>query len=187
MDPLIFVTGNTDKAKEIENQLGIPVESHALDLHEIQSLDLREVLEAKAREAYRHLNRPVIVDDASLTFSELGGLPGPLIKWFVKSMGNDGLCRLADMTNVREAVALVGIGYCNGETFEAFISEKCGRISEKPRGTNGYGWDAVFIQEGYEVTRAELNDDEYREASIRQPALDALKVFLRTRTESAQP
>jgi non-canonical purine NTP pyrophosphatase (RdgB/HAM1 family) len=178
MEGVVFVTGNPDKAKELEMQLGTPVEQHALDLYEVQSLDLREILEAKAREAYKHIQKPVIVDDASVVFTELNGLPGPLVKWFMKSIGNEGLCRLADLTKNRTAVAEVGIGYCNGEHFEAFIVRKNGVISKEPRGTNGYGWDAVFIQEGYDVTRAELDDEEYRGASIRKPALDALRSYL---------
>jgi non-canonical purine NTP pyrophosphatase (RdgB/HAM1 family) len=180
MKELVFVTGNADKVQEIKEQLRIPVEHYSLDLYEIQSLDLREVLEAKAREAYRHVQRPVIVDDVSVIFTELGGLPGPLVKWFTRALSNEQICRLADLTKTREAIAEVGIGYCDGENFEAFIVKKRGRIPDAPRGTNGYGWDPIFIQEGYSVTRAELDDAEYEKASIRQPALDALKSYLET-------
>ncbi|MEX0917551.1 MAG: non-canonical purine NTP pyrophosphatase [Candidatus Paceibacterota bacterium] len=175
---LTFVTGNAGKAKEIEEQLRMPVEQHALDLHEIQSLDLREILEAKARAAFARLQRPVIVDDASVIFTELNGLPGPLIKWFINSIGNDGLCRLADLTKGRTAIAEVGIGYCDVSNFEAFIATKNGTIATEPRGTNGYGWDPIFVQEGYTVTRGELNDEEYKDASIRHSALEALKTYL---------
>lgn len=179
MGPLVFVTGNGNKVKDVEVQLGIPIEHHALDLYEVQSMDLHEVLEAKAREAYQHLKRPVIVDDTSLIYEELNGLPGPFIKWFLKSMGNEGLCKLADLTTTRKAIARVGIGYCNGDTFKAFISEKNGTITDSPRGTGGYGWDVIFVQEGHTMTHAELTEEEYRASSIRQGALDALKSYLK--------
>ncbi len=182
MRPLVFVTGNSNKAKEIEYQLGMAVEQYAMDLYEIQSLDLREILEAKARTAYAHIQRPVIVDDASVVFTELNGLPGPLVKWFVNSIGNEGLCRLADLTSTRKAVAEVGIGYCDGNAFEAFLATKNGVIAQEPKGSNGYGWDAIFIQEGYDVTRGELDANGYQAASIRRPALEALKTYLTERT-----
>jgi non-canonical purine NTP pyrophosphatase (RdgB/HAM1 family) len=174
---LTFVTGNKDKASEIGQQLGYPIAHASLDLYEIQSLDMREIIEAKAREAYRILATPVLVDDASVEIESLHGLPGPLIKWFLKTVGNEGICNLTALGN-RKAVATVAIGYFDGKDFIAFISSVNGTISDKPKGSGGYGWDAIFIQEGYSVTRSELSPDEYVRASIRKPALDSLKEYL---------
>jgi len=175
---ITFVTGNKGKADEISRQTSLPIQATALDLHEIQSLDVREVIEAKAREAYKHIGSPVLVDDASLSINDLGGLPGALVRWFIKGIGNEGICRFADQSATREAVATVAIGYFDGNEFTAFVEEVPGVISRHPGGQGGYGWDAIFIQEGYEVTRASLSLEDYDRASIRRPALESLRLFL---------
>lgn len=178
---LTFVTGNRDKAEQYEKILGHPIKTAALEIGEIQSLDLKEILEAKARAAYAELKVPLIVDDVSLSIDELKGLPGPLIKWFLKTIGTEGVCRMADMTKTRRATAHVGIGYCDEHGFMAFIGEGRGHIAERPAGTGGFGWDSTLIQDGWDVTRAELSEDEYARASIRKIALDALKSYLSSR------
>jgi non-canonical purine NTP pyrophosphatase (RdgB/HAM1 family) len=151
---LTLVTGNTQKAKQFEQILGYTLKSAALEIPEIQSLDVREILEAKAREAYRQLQTPLIVDDVSLVIDELKGLPGPLIKWFLTTIGPEGICRLADTTHTRRATALVGIGYCDENGFQAFVGEGRGRIADTPAGSGGFGWDSTLIQDGWNVTRA---------------------------------
>ena len=175
---LTLVTGNKDKANQFAKILGYPLETVALDIPEIQSLDLTEILEAKASAAYRQLQVPLIVDDVSLTIDELNGLPGPLIKWFLTSVGAEGVCRLADMTKARRATAQVGIGYYDQNGFRAFIGEGRGHVANHPAGTGGFGWDSTLIQDGWDVTRAELNEEEYLKASIRKIALDSLKSYL---------
>ena len=175
---LVLVTGNANKAKQYELILGSPIEAVALDIDEIQSLDLKIILEAKARAAYSELKRPLIVDDVSYEIQELKGLPGPLVKWFVETIGPEGLCRLADQTKDRKVVARVGIGYCDQNGFQSFIGEASGVVPQHAAGTGGFGWDAAMIQDGWEVTHAELSDEEYHKASIRKIALDALKTYL---------
>ncbi len=175
---LTLVTANPDKATEVSKILATPIKTVALDIHEIQSLNLEEVLKVKATEAFRQLKLPVIVDDVSLAFDEMKGLPGPLIKWFLDTLGPEGVCRFADLTKTRAATAIVGVGYCDTKGFKAFFGSKKGVIAQYPKGTGGFGWDSVFIQEGFELTRAELSETEYAHASIRKIALDALKSFL---------
>ena len=177
---ITFVTGNKGKAEEIARQTNLPIQTATLDLYEVQSLDVREVIEAKAREAFKHIGTPVLVDDASVAIDGMGGLPGALVKWFVDAIGNEGICRFADQSQTRTAKASVAIGYFDGTDFVPFISEVGGHISDHPRGEGGYGWDAIFIQEGYSVTRAELSDADYEKASIRRPALESLSAYLKS-------
>jgi non-canonical purine NTP pyrophosphatase (RdgB/HAM1 family) len=175
-----LVTGNTHKADQFAGILGYQLKTVALDIPEIQSLDLIEILEAKASEAFRQLQTPLIVDDVSLVIDELKGLPGPLVKWFVTTIGPEGICRMADMTTARRATAVVGIGYCDKNGFKAFVGEGHGVIAQHPAGTGGFGWDSTLVQDGWDVTRAELSDDEYQKASIRKIALDKCKSYLST-------
>ncbi|PCI30121.1 hypothetical protein COB52_01810 [Candidatus Kaiserbacteria bacterium] len=181
MEPLIIVTGNINKFEVAKRELGIPVVQKVLDIDEIQSLDLREVLEAKARLAYKKLGEPVVVDDISLIFHDLHGLPGPLIRWFEESLGLEKLCRLADLGETRGATVEVGIGYCDDSGFEAFISTRDGKVAQEPRGSGGFGWDSIFIPEGETETRAEMSEKRYRETSIREKSFRTLETYLKTK------
>ncbi|MFM2330871.1 MAG: hypothetical protein RLZZ26_378, partial [Candidatus Parcubacteria bacterium] len=120
---ITFVTGNKSKAEEITRQTNLLIQTAALDLYEVQTLDVREVIEAKAREAFKLIGTPVLVDDASVSIDDMGGLPGALVKWFMKGVGNEGMCRFADQSKTRHATASVAIGYFDGTEFVPFISE----------------------------------------------------------------
>jgi non-canonical purine NTP pyrophosphatase (RdgB/HAM1 family) len=180
MDVLTFVTGNSSKAKQISRYLSFPVVQQAIDLIEIQSLDGAEIIEHKVREAYKQLRSPVLVEDASLQFLALGKLPGPLIKWFLAELGNDGLCKLLNGYEDRSALASVQFGLYDGQAFRIFSDERAGSIALTPRGSNGFGWDPIFIPAGHNKTWAEMNDTELRATAMRTTALAELDAYLKT-------
>lgn len=106
MNPLAitFVTGNAGKAKTAREHLtplGIDVEQARLDLDEIQSLHVQDVAMHKARQAFRALGRPLIIEDSGFCIDELGGYPGPMIKHALSALGARGIARLADLTATR--------------------------------------------------------------------------------------
>lgn len=176
---LTFITGNAGKAKYLSDYFHLPVDYIKLDLHEIQSLDLTEVVEDKARRAFEIVQSPVIVEDVSLTFTALKALPGPFVKWFLDTLGNEGLCRLLDGANDRGALAEVEFAICDGEKVHTFGGSIEGAIAETPRGEMGFGWDPIFIPKGHSKTWAEMSDDEKHETSMRKPALEELALFLK--------
>lgn len=176
--PITFITGNQHKADNRAKYLGIPIDHQKLELDEIQSIILRDVVEHKARQAYEHVRRPIIVDDVSMGFTALGGLPGPFVKFFVEHSLED-LCRMLDGFDDRSASASAGIGYCDGIGFHYFEGTIAGTISQHPRGNGGYGWDAIFVPEGYgNRTRAELDDSEYEAVYNKIRPIAALRDFL---------
>ena len=73
-----LVSSNPGKIQEASRILGASLESVALDLPEIQSADLLEVLRAKGEEAWRRLQRPLVVEETGLELAALNGFPGPL-------------------------------------------------------------------------------------------------------------
>ena len=75
MHSITFITGNQKKADYLAKYLGLEVLHEKVDLDELQSLDLREIVEHKVRQAYKKVGKPVIVEDVSLTFTALGRLP----------------------------------------------------------------------------------------------------------------
>ena len=62
MESITFITGNPAKAEQLSRHLDLPVEHHRLDLPEIQSLDLQEIAEEKARAAFQLLGGVVLED-----------------------------------------------------------------------------------------------------------------------------
>ncbi len=117
----------------------------------------------------------------SLTFHALGKLPGPLIKWFLTELGNDGLVHLIDGYADRSATACVLFGFYDGTSVEFFEGSVKGSVATSPRGSNGFGgWDPTFIPDGHEKTWAEMSDEEQKQTSMRRIALTKLHDHLQT-------
>ena len=116
---ITFVTGNAKKLEEFRAILGSSfphsLVSRDVDLPEYQGSP-EEVVREKCREAARRIAGPVIVEDTSLGFMALGGLPGVYIKWFLKTLGPDGLPRLIADWEDKTASAVCMFGYSEGET-----------------------------------------------------------------------
>ena len=184
MDTITFITGNPGKVTLLKQYLDFPVIHTSIDLVEVQSLDLARIVEHKAKEAYRQVGGPVLVEDTSLRFYALGRLPGPLIKWFLTELGTDGLCRLLDNYADKSAVAEVLFGLYDGRNFHTFSGAVKGAIAHTPRGRRGFGWDAIFVPNGSDKTWAEMKDEEAHESSMRMIALRKLEAYLKTSSDS---
>jgi non-canonical purine NTP pyrophosphatase (RdgB/HAM1 family) len=184
MNNLTFITGNQHKADYLAKWLGLEVPHHKLDLDEIQSLDVREVVEHKVRQAYAIMQQPVLVEDVTLTFVGLGQLPGTFIKWFLQELEPAGLCKLADGLNSRAAIAGIMYGYFDGTEVRTFEARVQGVIAEKPRFSESSGWhsanswNSIFIPEGSHKTYGEMTDDELKPFSHRAQAIEKLRTFL---------
>jgi non-canonical purine NTP pyrophosphatase (RdgB/HAM1 family) len=177
MKEAVFITGNQSKADYFAKLLGHPVEHIKIDLDEIQSFDLRAIVQHKLHQAYAAAQKPVLVEDVSLEFVALGKLPGTFIKWFLEELGFEKMCRLVDGMD-RAAVASCVYGYFDGETETYFEGRIPGFVAETPAGTGGYGFDQIFIPEGYSVTRAELSPDDYAKTYLKMKPLEQVKAFL---------
>lgn len=180
LQSLTFITGNIAKAKLLSYYLNFPVTHQKIDLVEIQSLDLATIIEYKAKEAYKYVGSPVLVEDTSLRFFALGKLPGPLIKWFLEELETSGLCQLLDGYTDRSALAEVQFGLYDGKNFQTFANSIEGGISSVPLGANGFGWGPIFIPRGYEKTWGEMTLEEQQATSLRKTALEQLEHYLET-------
>jgi non-canonical purine NTP pyrophosphatase (RdgB/HAM1 family) len=186
MKDITFITGNQNKADFLAKHLGMPVGHHKLDLDEIQSLDPHEVVAHKVRQAYEILHTPVLVEDAGLLFVAMGKLPGTFVKWFIEEIGYEGLLRLANSLSDQTAVGRVCYGLYNGkEEVHFFDGEMRGRIAKEPRDDGmGFGFDPIFINDGFDKTRAEMTEEEYAQSSYRTPAIEKLREFLTNHSNS---
>jgi non-canonical purine NTP pyrophosphatase (RdgB/HAM1 family) len=178
----VFITGNQDKADYLTRTLGISLEHRKIDLDEVQSADPEKVIEHKVRQAYDLLGQPVLVEDTSLSFTALDGLPGPFIKFFNDAHdGMEMMCRMLDGFSDRTAYASALYGYYDGTTLKFFSGRLDGVIVQHPRGSGGYGWDAIFEPAGYPgQTRAELSPDDYIIVYNQVRDTDGLRTFLQS-------
>lgn len=180
MADVTFITGNQSKADYVARYLGFELKHTKIDLDEIQSLDLRTVVEHKVRQAYDILQKPVLVEDVALEFVALGRLPGTFIKFFVDEVPFETICRMLDGLD-RAAVARCMFGYYDGTAIEFIEGSLGGTIAEHPVGEHGYGWDKIFIPAGYDVTRASLSEADDQKTYLQIKPLAQLRHFLVSR------
>ena len=177
MQEVTFVTGNQKKADYLAEYFGFPVAHEKIDLDELQSLNLKEVVSHKVHQAYEKIQKPVLVEDASLEFVAFGRLPGTYIKSFIGELSIPGLCRLLDGKE-RSAIARCGLSYFDGREEVYFEKALVGNIAENPRGTGGFGWDPIFIPEGSSFTLAEQSKEEYHETYLQIKPLEEVRDFI---------
>jgi len=175
---IYFITSSQHKFDEIS--AFVPgLERLDMDLPEIQEIDAKAIIRAKLAEALAHQTGEFIVEDTSLYLDCLKGLPGPLIKWFMKTIGKEGLWALADKFGDAGAEARTTIGYARShEEICYFEGTRRGRIVA-PRGTSNFGWDPVFQPEGSTKTQAEMTPEEKGRISMRGEAARRLAEFLK--------
>ena len=180
----VFVTSNDHKRHEAARILGIELEAAAPEIPEIQSLHVSEVAAAKARAAREALgcpDHPVLVEDSGLVIESWNGLPGALTKWFITSVGSEGLLQMMSPGGDRSAVAVCAVAVADeGGSVRVFVGEVRGRIAEQTRGESGFGWDPIFVPQGGELTYAEMGDAK-SEDSHRARAFRAAKEWLDSR------
>lgn len=176
MKPLYFVTGNAGKFAEAKVLLP-QLQQITFDLPEEQSLDPQLVIAKKLEVALAQHEGPLIVEDTSLYLDGLNGFPGPLIKWMLASVGNQGIYDLCTSIKNRRAAARTVIGYHDGTSVQFFTGETTGTIVP-PMGNDGFGWDEIFQPDGLSETFAEMGDELKAEFSMRTRAFEQLRTAL---------
>ena len=115
---ITFITNTPGKVVEAQEILGsgFKVVGKIVDLDEIQTIDGKEVVEKKAKEAYAILKGPVLVEDTSLYFNAWKGLPGALARWFLDSVGCEGICKMMKEEQDRTGYAESAVAYYDVRT-----------------------------------------------------------------------
>jgi non-canonical purine NTP pyrophosphatase (RdgB/HAM1 family) len=176
MQTIYFVTGNEGKFKEA-SRLMPQLERVEIDLPEEQTLDPQLVISKKLEVAKTKHATPLIVEDTSLYLEGLNGFPGPLIKWMLQAVGNQGIFDLSSKINNRRATAKTVIGYDDGNEIRFFEGSIDGQIVA-PYGNEGFGWDDIFQPDGLNETFAEMGDEYKPEFSMRTEAFNKLRDYL---------
>ena len=174
---LHFVTSNKGKAEEAMAILKIPLKIVSLNVPEIQSLDLEEIVRAKAAKAFDLIGQPLFVEDTGLFIDAWNGFPGPFIKYLKDVVGNEGMLKMLEVESNRKATAKAAVAFYDGNELSVFLGEVEGNIVRKARGES-WGWDSLFVPDGSEKTYAELSGPEKNKISHRRKVLEQLKQFL---------
>jgi XTP/dITP diphosphohydrolase len=188
---LLLATRNAGKLAELQRLLETAVPG-------VEVVGLREVPEypeapetgatfeenalLKAREAVRYTGLPAVADDSGLTVDALNGMPGVLsARWSGRHGDDDAntallLGQVADVPDERRGAAFVcAAALVTPDGTERVIERRWrGRVIREKRGTNGFGYDPVFVPEGLGVTSAELPPEEKDARSHRGQAFAAL-------------
>ena len=173
---LYFVTGNRHKFKEV-NELakgwGLELKRLTPPYPEIQAESLEEVAKHGALQACSTLAKPCFVEDAGLFVRALGGFPGPYSAYVFKTLGNGGMLKLMLGVEDRRAEFRSAVAYCEpGFKPKVFKGVVKGKLSLRPRGSRGFGFDPIFIpEEGDGRTFAEMGLHEKNELSHRARAV----------------
>lgn len=189
-DTITFVTGNANKLKEVLHILAngeatgpstvgkFSIVNQALDLDELQGT-IEEVATHKAKAAAELIGGPVLVEDTCLGFNAFNSLPGPYIKWFVQSIGLQGLVDMLYKFDDKGAKAYCTFGYCAGPGSDVVLFQGItdGNIVDS-RGPTNFGWDSIFEPIGFEQTYAEMEKSVKNSISHRFKALDKVRDFL---------
>ena len=139
----------------------------------------------KAKEASAYADMVAMADDSGLVVEALDGAPGIHSARYAGEGATDSdritkLLNAMDGVTNRKAkfVCAAALAY-RGEEVRTFVGEIKGMITVAPAGSNGFGYDPVFIPEGFEKTFAELTDEEKNAISHRGRAMTAVADFLR--------
>ncbi len=192
IEKILLASGNRDKYDELRAKLsglnGIELLSPlmfgiTLDVDE-NGTSLEENSALKAEAFFKLLRIPALADDTGLFVNALGGKPGVYSARYsgedatYESNRNKLLSELKDATDRRaEFRTVICLAVSDDEKyyFEGICS---GKIIDSEKGKAGFGYDALFVPDGYNKTFAEMNAEMKNEISHRARALDKLISFI---------
>jgi len=177
---LEFYTSNYGKVKEARlllNPLGYEVVWRKSRLPELQSDSLQKVAESKLANISGE-ERLAMVEDAGLFVHSLDGFPGVYSSYVFETIGCEGILRLL-RNRKRDAHFESVVGVRHRGKSELFTGTVTGTISRRTRGTNGFGFDPIFVPEKSSLTMAELAPEVKARISHRAKALASLVEWLR--------
>jgi XTP/dITP diphosphohydrolase len=196
---LLFATRNAHKTAEIQTILGEQFQVNDLAEHpEIphtaetgRTFEDNAIL--KAVTVSKHIPGFVVADDSGLEVDALGGAPGiysaryagpdasdnEKIEKLLEQLGRVGAPKDARRARFHCVLALARKGEVLG-MFEGVVE---GQIADRPRGSHGFGYDPIFIPNGFQRTFGELEPAEKNQLSHRARALEKLGAFLIVRPD----
>jgi XTP/dITP diphosphohydrolase len=187
---LLLATRNAKKLDELRRILEPLLDVVVVGLEDVPPYDEKPETGAtfaenallKAREAVAHTGLVSVADDSGITIDALNGMPGVLsARWAGRRRDEEAnlrlvLDQLADVPSERRGAAFVCAAALVAPSGASTLVEgrMPGRITREPRGSNGFGYDPIFVADGKDVTNGELPPAEKDAISHRGKALRAL-------------
>lgn len=194
MKQILIATKNTGKAKEFKAFFsGYAIKAHSLLDLEKQLPDIKETgntfkenAKIKAEQIADVLSIPVLADDSGLMIDHLDGRPGIYSARYAGENKDDEanmdkvldeLRSVPEKNRTARFICVLAVAIPGGKTI--FRTGYCeGNIALSKKGTNGFGYDPIFIPEGYHVTMAELSSEEKNQISHRKDAIRQLEDWI---------
>ncbi len=196
---VLVASSNPKKVREIKeilNPLGIEVEvpSEKLDVEEWANTFIGNAY-LKAKAYYEKFKIPTLADDSGLVVEEISPYPGVYSARFysLEVFGKEEPVPSADEANIRKLLRIlegkknrrarfvsVVLLYLEEGKILSAEGEVNGVITDRPRGDKGFGYDPIFVPEGFEKTFAEMEAEEKHSVSHRGRALRKLAELLKS-------
>ena len=191
MKKIIFASKNEGKIRELRSIL----KDMNVSIVSLTDIDFTgEIVESgssfeenakiKAMEIYNMYRIPVIADDSGLVVDKLNGEPGIFSARYSGENATDEINnlllikKLNALPEPHKAKFVCAAVYFDGTEIQTAIGEVNGKIINKPRGTKGFGYDPLFIPDGFTQTLGELDDDIKNKISHRYNAFNKLKKII---------
>jgi XTP/dITP diphosphohydrolase len=190
-DRLVLATRNAAKLRELARILGEQVPLAGLDAfpgapdvpETGATFEENALLKARAIAQYTHL--PAVADDSGLCVDALNGMPGVLSARWAGSHGDDKanldlvLAQVADVPDIRRGARFVcAAALVDGAREVVVTGTVAGRLIRERRGSGGFGYDPIFLPDGFEETTAEMTPEAKDAISHRGRAFRALAQFI---------
>ena len=158
-----FATENRNKyaeAARIAASFGLVMKHLKLRKEEIQSQNLSDIASFAARQAAESTGKSIVVEDAGFFVRGLGGFPGPYSSYVFDTLGWEGVLRLLHNVRNREALFEAVVAYCEPSHHPScFTGRVKGTVTKRAKGSNGFGFDPIFVPRGNRRTFAEMTPE----------------------------
>jgi XTP/dITP diphosphohydrolase len=191
---IIFATKNLGKLREVAHIIG-DKDFELLSLNDFNNVV--EVIEdgitfeenaiKKAKYVYEKYGLPVLADDSGLVVEQLNGEPGIYSARYAGENATDEdnnkklISKVLLLPQPHKAKFVCSAVFFDGYNLLKAEDEVVGQVIHEPRGTHGFGYDPLFIPDGYNQTTAELNLDEKNKISHRAKAFKTLLKLIKER------
>ena len=187
MKKIVFATGNSHKLQELKGIAGDCDIEFILPPKDFDPIENGKTFEEnsliKAREAARLSGEVSLADDSGLCVEALNGEPGIYSARYAETPQKRIDKLLSNLKNEKNKnakfVCSMTLVSSNGDIIFQTIGECLGHITENQSGTNGFGYDPIFVPDGKTCTMAELSEDEKNKISHRGNALRKVLTFLK--------
>ncbi len=188
MKKIIFASNNKGKVEEVKYILS-DMNIQIISLADIDdSIDIEESGNSfeenaliKAEQVFEKFKIPTMADDSGLVVQQLNGAPGIFSSRYAGADCNDKanneklLIELKNYPHPHRAKFVCAAVYFDGESTHTKVGEFTGRIIDEEVGNNGFGYDPLFVPDGYNVTSAQLEPEIKNSISHRLKAFEKLK------------